>query len=852
MFDFNDPFGLNQGADPFRDPMANLFRPRAAVQPLPPQEQESALSRLGQNALGGLGWVGESLDKGFGGRTIRGLLGGKGLGALAHLIPLSDTAGWTSPHDVPSGKELLGYSPHDDSWSGFGAGLAAEIALDPATYLTLGGSALSKLGKAAEKAGSLPKGLAARARGFAAASPEAAELARLTGQAIPDVAGKPLGGAAAFMGNVLGGEKAAGAIDAAKDYLTYSRVGRTVAPLFDNSLHTFGPAPTSEAGQRAVRAATERLNAKRPEILAGHFKEVKMLEDAGLKDEATTLRRLAEGMNGPMPAGKQGLMDAAGRINERDAQRLAEAQHMGLPVSELQDPYTKYTHRQVTAENLPAGGPRPAADRGFPAIGAPQQIARENEYRGVPGGTEMINDLMSDPLAVATGTKRQKAAARNYVRERIGFSADPASKGGKAELEALELAKPAKTITDPAGNILPNPDFERLQELRALKKKGTELANRAAELPDAYRDEGLRYYGNHVLGDQTSAALSHQRSMEGTEAFYRMLTDTATIGGPGAAGGTPLLDIIKGSRLTTTRDAAGQLQGAIPQMIERLQQKGILPPGPVKPSDLKKVFVPSEVAADVTRYGQSFAMPESLKPIISAWDSVTNLTKAGQTVTWPAFHARNFMSGLWQNLVGGATYPGGDLISGLRDAHTLRSGGFLADANKIPGFTHLSPQDASRQILELAYAHGARIPADRTLGGEILGRLPHELGSGEMNSLLGRVEKSPLQSLKEGVGLAADPTNLATQGGHFGGMFNPMNWGRGNPLGINGIGGNVTDTFAPVKAGRESQPTRRTTTAGLAGVRGLPEVRATRPTSPRCGSRRCTSTTATWLPSSAK
>lgn len=133
-----------------------------------PQDEESLLSRLGQKALSGLGYLGQSLDKMFGGRAIRGVLGGKPREALS-IIPFSDTLGITSPEDITYGRDLLEkaglLAPNQEGIdAGDVLGFLGEMALDPAMYLHPFG-ALTKAGQAFEKAGALPKGLANKIRG---------------------------------------------------------------------------------------------------------------------------------------------------------------------------------------------------------------------------------------------------------------------------------------------------------------------------------------------------------------------------------------------------------------------------------------------------------------------------------------------------------------------------------------------------------------------------------------------------------------------------------------------------------------------------------------------------------------
>lgn len=160
------------------DPLERIFRrldaiggvaaPRtAAYAPLPEEEANSLMDSLLNKSVGGLQWIGETLDKTLGGRAIRGALGGRPEELLS-VLPFSDTLGITDPKNAVSGRDLLdqygitqqnreGFHPIDDPTDAIGdvGGFLAEIALDPGTYLTFGASALGKGGQALKKAGAL-------------------------------------------------------------------------------------------------------------------------------------------------------------------------------------------------------------------------------------------------------------------------------------------------------------------------------------------------------------------------------------------------------------------------------------------------------------------------------------------------------------------------------------------------------------------------------------------------------------------------------------------------------------------------------------------------------------------------
>jgi hypothetical protein len=138
--------------------------PRPKVPVLDPQEESSLLGKVAGAGLGGLSYVGSVLEKALGKRAIMGALAGKPEELLS-VVPFSDTMGLTDERNRVGGRELLrhyGLADREDTWGNFGAGLALDVALDPATYLTLGTGALTHAGKVAQKAGALPGTAAGR------------------------------------------------------------------------------------------------------------------------------------------------------------------------------------------------------------------------------------------------------------------------------------------------------------------------------------------------------------------------------------------------------------------------------------------------------------------------------------------------------------------------------------------------------------------------------------------------------------------------------------------------------------------------------------------------------------------
>lgn len=437
-FAMSDPFGAS---DPFRAPAQPTANP---IPPLDPGAEEGILSRLGQTALGGLGYIGGSLAKAFGGRAIKGILGGRPE-EIASIIPFSDTLGITNPDNEVSGKSLLGYGEHDDSWGATLGGLAADFFTDPSTYIAPGAKTL--LGKAAQKAGVLPKAgvtvggvfkpgtpvttritnnpFAKRFTGqlatemAGATGDDAARLAAgvntamgpVTPQAVQAVTNKPLSSlvsvslpGADYLGEFgknfrldLGTGKTAQAIanraSNAKDWALYSKAGRAVSPLFDARLSEFGAPGSSEAVQRNTRAASDALALKKFDIMGQHIAERNVVADAGIdmadptqaKPINEAMRQYVEGYK-PTAATLPPQLEDMGvaQIQELMARREAAKKAGRLAPTMADDP----------ASHFPRGLTKDAADTmNDPTLRAslgpinPNDIRRESALTNVPLGT---------------------------------------------------------------------------------------------------------------------------------------------------------------------------------------------------------------------------------------------------------------------------------------------------------------------------------------------------------------------------------------------------------------------------------------------------------------------------------
>ena len=127
--------------------------PRRYAPTLSPEEESGILSKVGRQTLGGISRVGNFLD--IPGSMVRDVVGGEN--PLDQLLPWN----WTTSNKRLTGRDLARkweMAGRKDTWPSFMGGLGLEIALDPLTYMTLGGAALYKgTGTVARGAGLLKK-----------------------------------------------------------------------------------------------------------------------------------------------------------------------------------------------------------------------------------------------------------------------------------------------------------------------------------------------------------------------------------------------------------------------------------------------------------------------------------------------------------------------------------------------------------------------------------------------------------------------------------------------------------------------------------------------------------------------
>ena len=763
---------------------------------MPEEKAESLLSQVADAGLGTLHYIGTTLDKTFGARAIRGLLGGKPRELLS-VLPWSDTLGITSPDDVVTGRDLLskvGLARQKSEDAGFEwqdvPGIATEILLDPATYLTFGTSAaLTGLGKSALKAGVLPRSAAGRITGLAAHTPEAAKLAQATGKTVADVADKPLAGilgiglpfsdSAYQLGTGPIGRKIGQYLDKVGDAALYSTTGRFLSQMFDPTVRG---AKTTEA-QKVLREMFPQIEAGKAAGMRDYVKMAETLQAADLLESPVALRSLLERTyQGPVRPEVQQAIDTI--RNMLDDMRRS-ALESGRRVGQLEDEFAAYAPRFQTM--LDAAGEQTASvaapSKSF-ATSAPSQAHRLDLLRNFQEGTGGVNKLMRDKEVwdmIDQGVPVDQIAEK-IRRDYLGITQQD-----EAWFASLGGQRPPRTV-----NRQPNPDYQRYLRIRDAMQQSAEMPSFMKNVGKTYLEKNIDYFGNNPLTDLALYAMRTREADAMALAARKALVDNAKPLSAAAGISEPMVSMGEALARTELNSNRGLVNVA-----QALQDAGVIQtPGNVRINNpiqarmyLRDVMVPRSLVDDIASSSYSLRSISGLNPFINLFDSVTNLTKGWLTQMFPSFHTRNMLTGGWQNLAGGAADPRYSPFNPLaylqpfKDAAEIRANKPVQGAAEI--YKAINPnitdQEATNLLLKEMFEHRARAGLSNETISSTIGLGTHEqMGVPRIPGLGG---ETPISDVLRGRSITG-PTTF-------------------NPLDVRGFYGRKESQFLPMRYGEE-------------------------------------------------
>lgn len=825
---------------------------------LAPEEEQSFLSHALDQSLGGVSYLGKLLDKTFGGRAVRAganmLVGGNtDPTELLSVLPFSDSLGLTHEKNTVQGTDVLGnaglITKGDDSWENQAAGFLSEIALDPSTYVGIG--PLTKAGKAAAAGGaSLAPRLSERimaghaglfdvglpfqkaltgvdravvgegsdlaagvARNFwtpvtapAQAGALAAEkylggpVEKLLG-VNPVTALGNLGDAAYRQGRSMFDTRVAGATsragqDVAENVTTktYDTLSRAAMDRYADQIVDLDPllkkspdaAREAQAGlvhaaeSPADRAAKLVEYQKRlegtgmdPQAVAANMSEV-----TKISDEADRYARLSGAQprwardftpDEQLVLGKHAGDAAAVMENMRNVEKA-----MGVTSPDLFD-ILEYYPRQKAAVPQQAGetfwqyAKRATAD--FNAR-HDFQARRLEPFHDIPGGTVQLNDLIKDPR----------------------FSGPNATLAGTPLQVEDELAR---TLTG-QGIAQHAPDG-------LVSRKVKDLASTLKSMDPIYAKEGRDFFDLDFAGNQLRRSEGHARTVAAAEGAYAGIAKYAK---PAAAmpDGAKVTEVLERIGLTA-KDGSNSAPTSWNIVARRM--------GLANLNDVKDLRIPTDLAADLVTMGTAWKDPAILKPVLQAWDMMANLFKTGVTTIFPAFHARNMASSLYNTFRDGALSAD---LKELREASGVIRGNFLSPgvAGKLyPGAT---PEQATKNLLKELVAGKVSLSNKTRRVGETLGANADDLS----------YRLPDFAKPQTFLGRAGEIAGTAKPSGQFKGAQSV--WKEYlSPAGVQGVGG-AEDVNRLVKTGRavgaEIEDTIRTGHYLAKRLQGLSPVEA--------------------------
>lgn len=721
--------------DPFDAPFPKR-RKRKAVVPLAPEEEQGIVSKLAGATMSGLGSLFNVLD--LPASSLRDIVSGNNP-LDQWLDPFGSEAdkNRASGRDVLStwgladkNKEtgIIGWL--DDPGDGLQdiAGFGLEVATDPLGWLAKGAKALTKTGQAAREAGLLQKAIkqgdaagmgpreslmkatprqltnplpagalgpqtddflrfeqAAKARGLDPLKELDTPLSGLYGVV------KPFGVDPFTTIGKAGGlaEKIAKTKDKIGASLRYGEIpgtgyspGRHWASLFSAPVE--GTRTTK--GQKFAADVYDAVDAGHRESRAFTTEHALGLDESVLPlptigDPVTgssrfgsrVMRQMGESASGVPYDARLDPSGALKAVQEANARNLEENARRGLRAKNaLDDDGLQYLARQSTVPSVVKqfGGGKP-----FASVEDLAAKKRSEIFKGFQGGTEQVNDLMTDPEIKRIIETAQPSDARRRIADHIRSKWGPQG----VRLEWVETLKSGK-----------------------LRKhdQAEGLADFIYSHPDV-TENGL--FNRHFLADAHAKIQSDVTRQKISDVTFDWLanpdnTQLVRTLKPGEKPQVRVGSVLKklGYELGPATDRILERQGVDVLGLQSTDPKFL----DAMRKGLRNQWVERDVASDIVKAASRITVPNEIGDLAKGIDSFTTLFKAG-VLTHPARYVRDTASGQFRN------FERGEFSwTSARDAKNLMLGQTVEGADRIPAVKRwlaergqpLSPENATRAL----------------------------------------------------------------------------------------------------------------------------------------------------------
>lgn len=731
--------------------MAKKKKPHEQEDLLGPAPEPTLLQKAGRGIVSGISAAANLLD--LPGSSVRDTIAGVSTGNWSKYNPLDQ---WLTPFQSDNratGRDLnrsFGLSGRKDTWGNWGGGIATEIATDPLTYLTFGGSALGKFGKVAKAAGihgDTAAGIYAKAMGkplgsfgkrearlgltgdmIKQADPTAytklAETAERSGFDLAGNMDQPLGGMASFwpIGTVLGtGQKAqkmAGFMDDVGETIRHWEIpGTGVRPVGD--IANLFNARAGGATNRSLLQLSGKTIDDKARAVAGVREKVAFLahERKRLGISEADIDKWLD-YPGQAPAHAQPLVAEHLKLYydlPREMQEWGSARKDVNPQMAWAGSDVRYKPRALVDNLVDRPGGKSKQYSGH----TESDLGREDWTKGVRGGDAVLREMAKE-----TGRLKKLGMDPHQIsielEQKFGNNFEPQFFPGE-QVNAILKSKKYRGL-DLAGALQLASQGQKVKVGgKVLKPKDTflEAAQHLSSMSDEALEAGV--WGNDPLFDieqrmtQDYGAFEVMKNTLGFLSEKYKTDPNSFLPQPGSISMRELLSGDKAKHVRGLGMTAGDNRAGAAKKFYELTQGLDISTLPVKQakkliSEFKQLHVDPETAKHLLSVSEGVTGPESVNKMLRLWDSLTAFTKALFTTgDWVRFNTRNLPGGVFNNaMVKQAS------MEGMKAAFDMATSGVVKGAMNLPivqqiakqrGIVLADDKAATNILAELAYAH---------------------------------------------------------------------------------------------------------------------------------------------------
>lgn len=702
MADYTDLSPLRDILNPATRAASQASR-RKPAPALDEEEEKSVVQSLRDASLSTVGAIGNTLD--LPGSVIRDV--GSMIATGKWVNPIDQFLNPFSSENRTTGKQLLeqtGLAGKTDTWGKSIAGFGVEVATDPLSLLTFGGSALGRVGQAAKKVGALEDitRVAAKKANAAPGSIGKRE-ARLT-TSIQDIATYGTGKAKANAQDMLKDLTPEEAIAPVGGLVGFGAPFRQPSKVFGTGKTAVSAARKVDAMGRALRygkiPGTDRLNpigaamslfdvagkgARTADVAAYASTVSKAVPESqeaisfGAANQAMAMEKMIKSTTEP------GFEEIANVVNSRPWMEGQDFRNLSTADREmaLSDVIREAVEGELKLEDIPE------SLRWIPDQMRSEILRMPGEMRRAGGRVMELTDtsdyaaryasspkkiLTSKDLQASTFDPSQNNKRLDFLREVPGGTV-ALRRNIFMDPRVTEIVKNNKGV-DVLEEYLRDTNSDWLNDtytgfFKSGERKGQPYVKQGrykqmAQMLYKQDPEVLKrgLFGNNVAFDHAARMTGHSRAVQTLRGLGDFLTETEQMGvgryikpesewqSLGSKVGTADDDTMKFSKFLKMMDLPAQTTHKMVKKgrsVKGGMYKAVARKLGVDPRDLRGYRIDKRIAEDLIGIHKATSSREPFDEILAHVDSFTNFTKSLLTGPWPGYMVRNAVGGYVEN-----------------------------------------------------------------------------------------------------------------------------------------------------------------------------------------------------------